>query len=155
MELFWVAKWLHILGACVLFGTGMGIAFFLWTAHRSGGAAEVAHVATWVVRADWLFTLTSGVLQPISGSALIVLGGHDPWSAWLLAAYALYALALACWVPVVWIQLRVRDLAVAAAASGTPLPPRYTTLMRWWFALGWPAFAALLAVFALMIVRPQ
>ncbi|MBL8700978.1 MAG: DUF2269 domain-containing protein [Alphaproteobacteria bacterium] len=154
MSVLWFVKWLHVIGACVLFGTGVGIAFFLWTAHLSRQVAVIAHVATWVVRADWLFTLTSGVLQPITGAALIVLGGHDPGSAWLLAAYGLYGLALVCWLPVVWIQLRVRDLAVAAAATGAPLPPRYAVLMRWWFALGWPAFGALLAVFALMIVRP-
>jgi uncharacterized membrane protein len=148
-------KWVHVLSATVLFGTGVGTAFQMWMAHRSRNVAAVATVARHVVVADWLFTLPAAVLQPLSGLMLAHAIGFSPHEPWLNVSYALYAIAAACWIPVVAIQIRVRDLATVAALSGTPLPHRYHALMAWWFWLGWPAFLSLLAIFALMIAKPQ
>lgn len=149
----WV-KWLHIMGATLLFGTGLGTAFHLWMAHRSDDPAAIAVVTRSSVLADWLFTATAAVLQPATGALLIVLGGHDWTEPWLLAAYALYILVGACWLPVVWIQIELRRLAGTAVSQAQPLPPRYHRLMRVWFALGWPAFLAMLAIFLLMVFKP-
>ncbi len=148
-------KWLHILSSTVLFGTGIGTAFQMWFAHRRGEPAAIAVVARNVVLADWLFTLPSGVVQPVTGVMLAVQTGIDPMASWLVATYALYALAFVCWVPVVVLQMRVRDIAVKSAASGTGLPPDYDQVMRLWFALGWPAFGALIIVFLLMVAKPD
>jgi len=144
----------HIVGAAVLLGTGIGIAFFMWMANRSGSAATIAQTARTVVIADTLFTATAVVVQPISGAALAWMTGYSLLEPWILAALVLYGLVGACWLPVVWIQLQLRDLAATAAASGTPLPARYQQLFRIWFALGWPAFAGVLAIFVLMVWRP-
>ncbi len=114
----------------------------------------IAEVARNVVLIDWLFTASSGVVQPLSGLALVHLSGIDPLAPWLVVSYGLYALAAACWFPVVRIQLRVRDIATAAVAEGTALPPDYERDMRTWFWLGWPAFLSLLGVFVLMVMRP-
>ncbi|MBL8671198.1 MAG: DUF2269 domain-containing protein [Alphaproteobacteria bacterium] len=154
-ELYLPLKWLHVLSATVLFGTGLGTAFYMWSAHRTGDPRTIAAVGRMVVRADWIFTGTSGVLQPATGAALIWILGL-PWDMpWLLVAYGLYALAFACWAPVVRLQIRAQRLAAAAAASGTPLPTAYHVTMRYWFILGWPAFLALLCVFWLMLAKPD
>jgi uncharacterized membrane protein len=152
-EAYFIAKWVHILSSTVLFGTGMGTAFFFWSAHLRGEISGIAAVASIVVRADWLFTLTSGLVQPLSGIALIMLAGHDPWAPWLLLTYALYAIALICWLPVVWLQIKLRDFAIAAQASCQPLPEKYNRYARLWFILGWPAFVGLMLVFWLMVTK--
>lgn len=147
-------KWLHLVSAAVLFGTGLGTALHMWLAHLSGDLRAIAVVARNVVRADWWFTAPSAVAQPLSGLALVHLAGYDPFESWLVAAYALYAVAAICWLVVVRLQIEARDLAVAAACDGTALPPAYHRAMRAWFALGWPAFVALLATFWLMVAKP-
>ena len=148
-------KWLHVLSATILFGTGIGTAFQMWFAHRRGEPAAIAVVARNVVLADWLFTLPAGLVQPATGVAMVLQAGFDPFASWLLATYFLYLLAFACWVPVVVLQIRVRDLATAAASAGSALPAEYHGAMRLWFALGWPAFLALLVVFLLMVAKPD
>ena len=148
-------KLVHVLSGAVLFGTGLGTAFHMWLAHRSGDVRPIAAAARSTVLADWLFTAPAVLLQPATGLLLAGLAGIDLTSRWLLAVYALYAVAGACWLPVVWLQLRVRALAVAAVAAGGPLPPAYHRCMRAWFWLGWPAFAAVLAIYALMVARPE
>lgn len=148
-------KWLHILSSAVLFGTGLGTAFQMWFAHRRGDVRGIVLVARNVVLADWLFTLPAGVLQPLTGVALALQSGVDLGASWLVATYLLYVLALVCWVPVVVLQIRARDLAVQALATGGTLPPEYHNAMRRWFALGWPAFSALIAIYLLMIARPD
>jgi len=155
IEAYLWLKLLHIISATVLFGTGLGTAFQMWTAHLTGDAHAIAAVARNVVLADFLFTTPAVIVQPLSGVALLWLAGIDPLSSWLVAAYALYALAGACWLPVVWLQIRVRDLAGKAAAMETPLPASYHRCMRLWFALGWPAFAAVIAMFWLMVEKPE
>lgn len=154
MEYIEWLRWAHVLGACVLIGTGAGIAFFMLMAHRTRDAAVIAHVAGTVVIADFLFTATAVIVQPITGVLLANAFGWPLTSKWILWSVGLYLFIGACWLPVVWMQKQMRDLARIAAESGEPLPPRYFALYRWWFALGWPAFGAIVVIVALMIVRP-
>lgn len=153
-DAFIVLKVLHLVGAAVLLGSGAAIAFFMFMANRGGSVAVIAGVARLVVLADWVFTASAVVAQPVTGILLALAAGYDLASGWILASVALYLLAGACWLPVVRIQMRMRDLAVRAAEAGAALPPEYGRLARIWFALGWPAFAAVLAIFALMVARP-
>jgi uncharacterized membrane protein len=151
---FWL-KTLHVLSATVLFGTGLGTAFQMWRAHLGGDVRTIANVSGSVVVADWLFTLPSAIVQPVSGAVLAEMAGFEPMTSWLVVAYFLYGLAAACWFYVVWLQMQVRDIARAAAAQGQPLPEQYHRLMRMWFALGWPAFLALVVVIWLMVTKPE
>ena len=152
MEWMHFLRWAHIIGATVLLGTGAGIAFFMVMAHRTRDARLIAHTASIVVIADWLFTASAVVIQPLSGIALAHLAGWPLTAPWLLASYGLYGFIGACWLPVVWIQYRVRDRLVAE--EGEAAPPEVHRLMRIWFVLGWPAFAALIGIFVLMITKP-
>lgn len=147
-------KYLHIIGASVLLGTGAGIAFFMLLAHRSGDKAVIAGVTRIVVIADFLFTATAVVAQPLTGLALAWHLGYGLGEHWIVLSLLLYLLTGAFWLPVVWMQMRMRDLAVAALREGQALPPRYFRLFRTWFAFGFPAFAAVLGIFWLMIARP-
>ncbi len=154
-DLYLTLKLVHILGAAVLFGTGLGIAFFMLMAHRTSDAAMIVSTARTVVIADALFTASAVVIQPITGAAMAWLAGFslDHW--WIVATIVLYVFVGLCWLPVVWIQMRLRDLAADAARNGTPLPERYHALFRIWFWLGWPAFAGVIAIFVLMIWKPM
>jgi len=145
---------LHVLGACVLIGTGAGIAFFMLMAHRTGDAARIAHTATVVVVADMLFTATAAIAQPVTGYILARGLGWSLTEGWIALSLALYVFIGALWLPVVAIQARMRDEAIASARAGAPLTARYQRLYRIWFACGVPAFAAILALLSLMIVRP-
>jgi uncharacterized membrane protein len=147
-------KTVHILSGAVLFGTGLGIAFFMLVAHRTREPRTVAAVASMVVLADLVFTATAVVIQPLTGAWLARLEGFRLAEPWLLASYGLYLLVGACWLPVVWIQLRMKRLAEAAALAGEPLPEAYASLFRVWFILGWPAFAGVIAIYALMVAKP-
>ena len=149
----WV-KWLHILSATVLFGTGIGTAFHMFATHRRGDVRAVAAMTRNTVLADWLFIATSGIVQPATGFLMIHMAGYDPFESWLVLSYALFILAGACWLKVVQLQYRMRDLAAAAAARNESLPPDYEKAMKLWFILGWPAFLSLIVVFALMVMRP-
>jgi uncharacterized membrane protein len=153
-DLYLTLKLIHILGAAVLFGTGLGIAFFMFMAHRTRDAAAIAATARIVVIADALFTATAVVVQPITGAGMALLVGFSLFHWWIVATIALYVLVGLCWLPVVWIQIQLRNLAAAAARDGAPLPGRYHKLFRIWFWLGWPAFAGVIAIFALMIWKP-
>ena len=155
MLVFFAIKYIHLIGAAVLLGTGAGIGFFLLLAHRTGDAATIAGVARIVVIADFVFTATAVVLQPITGMALGYLDGYSLSEGWIVLSVALYLVAGAFWLPVVWMQRRMRDLAAVAAARQEPLPLRYYRLYRIWFAFGFPAFAAVLAIFWLMLTRPD
>lgn len=149
-----VAKWLHVLSATLLFGAGVGSALHLLLASLSGRSVAAAVVARQVVWADWLFTATTVVFQPLSGWYLLQVL-QLPWSTpWVRDATVLYALAVACWLPVVVLQMRMRGLAEAAAAAGAPLPPAYRRCLLAWVALGVPAFVAFVVVFWLMVAKP-
>jgi uncharacterized membrane protein len=155
IDTFLLIKWVHIVSSTILFGTGLGTAVHMVLAHRSKDVRAIAVVARNVVNVDWCCTLPSGIVQPLSGAALIVLGGHDAASGWLLAAYALYAIAAVCWIVVVVLQRRMaHDAAAAARAGMAVLPDRYDRDFRLWFILGWPAFFGLIAVFTLMVFKP-
>jgi len=144
----------HILGACILIGTGTGIAFFMLMAQLDRDPAFIAKTAGVVVIADTIFTATAAIAQPVTGYFLARALGWPLLDGWHLAALLLYALIGLCWLPVVWIQIRMRDLARTAVQTGTPLPPAYHRLARIWITLGIPAFAAILAVLWLMITKP-
>ncbi len=146
-------RWLHVIGATVLLGTGAGIAFFMVMAHRTRDAALVAHVAGTVVIADAVFTATAVVAQPLTGALLAWELGWSLSEPWILLSLGLYAIAGVFWLPVVVIQIRMRDLARAAQAAGQRLPATYDRLYRLWFACGFPAFGAVLAIIWLMLAR--
>lgn len=147
-------KIIHILSGAVLFGTGAGIAFFMLRAHMTRNVATMAAVGSIVVLADFVFTATAVVVQPISGLGLIHLQGYSLTEPWLLAAYGLYVLIGICWLPVVWIQMELAKMAKRAQAESEPLPPRYFSLFRIWFILGWPAFAGVIGIYWLMVAKP-
>ena len=153
MDPLWI-KYAHIIGATLLFGTGLGTAFHMWMTHVSGDVRAIAVVARNTVLADWLFTAPAVVLQPITGLLLVNAYGYALGDAWILASIGLYLLTGVCWLPVVGLQIRARRLAEASAARGEPLPQAYYRTMRLWFLLGWPAFIAVLAIFHLMLFRP-
>ncbi|AVR94524.1 DUF2269 family protein [Pseudoduganella armeniaca] len=150
-----IVKWLHILSSTFLFGTGIGSAWYLLFAVISRNVAAIAVVTRIVVIADWLFTGTTMIAQPATGFYLIHLAGYPLHSAWIMHSIALFVLAALCWFPVVWLQMRLRDLSAAAASAGTPLPPAFWRYFKWWIALGIPAFFAFLGVFYLMVAKPM
>jgi len=149
-----VVKWLHVLSSTLLFGTGLGSAYFMFFTSLSGEARSVARVIGLVVIADWVFTLTTIVLQPVTGLLLAHIAQIPLASRWIVWSTVLYFVAGACWIPVVVIQIRMHRLAKAAAANDAPLPDAYRRLFRWWTALGIPAFFALVIVFYLMVAKP-
>jgi uncharacterized membrane protein len=141
------------LSATVLFGTGLGIAFFFWSARRGDDQARL-FAARATVRADFIFTLPAVILQPITGAALIAKGGFDAGQAWLVASYALYVVAGVCWVPVVWLQIRMKRMLEAKVAGRQFDESAFERLRRVWFLLGCPAFLGLIVVFWLMVTKP-
>jgi len=147
-------KYAHVLGSALLFGTGLGIAFFLFSAVRTNNVAGIAHTTKTVVVADYIFTLTAALLQPITGGLLVWQGGYDFFDLWVMASLGLYVFIGVCWVPVVFMQIEMRDLAKRADLQNQPLPERFFTLYQRWFFLGWPAFIAILLIFWLMISKP-
>ena len=151
---FELLKTVHILSAALLFGTGLGIAFFFWMGGRSGSDEAALFAARATVIADTIFTATAVVLQPVSGALLLWIAGYDPFEKWILLSAALYLVAGACWLPVVVIQLRIRDLLAAKVAGGPFDEARYLRLRRTWFRLGWPAFIAVVLIVWLMVARP-
>lgn len=146
-------KTLHILSMVLLFGTGLGSAFYKWMADRSGVLAHIAVTNRHVVLADWWFTTPTVIFQPLSGLWMVHLLGLPVSTPWVATSLGLYALAGACWLPVVWLQIRMRDLAAGALTAGTPLPPAYWRMARHWFWLGVPAFGAMVLVVALMVFK--
>jgi uncharacterized membrane protein len=153
--LYFILKYFHIVGAAVLLGTGAGIAFFMLVAHLGGKPPVIAAVARIVVIADFIFTATAVVVQPITGSLLVWHVGYSFWDGWIIWSIMLYVLTGALWLPVVWMQMRLRDLAAKATAEGMPLPNEYHRIFWLWFAFGIPAFGAVAAILWLMIAKPQ
>jgi uncharacterized membrane protein len=155
MTLYLLVETLHVVGAAVLFGTGAGIAFFMLMAHRSGDAYVIAHTAGVVVVADTLFTATAVILQPVTGAWLAHTAGFPLAHSWLGLSLILYVVAGLFWLPVVWMQLRMRDLARIAARDGATLPAEYHRLWTLWFAFGFPAFFSVLVIIWLMVSKPD
>jgi len=154
VDAYLLLKTVHILSATILFGTGLGIAFFFLMGLRGGDPAGAYFAARTTAVADMLFTLTAGIVQPLTGFGLIRMSGIDPSSRWLTWTYAIYLLALACWMPVVWLQLRMRDMLGAKVRGDIVNESRLRRYFRVWFVLGWPAFGGLVAVFWLMVAKP-
>jgi uncharacterized membrane protein len=154
MDAYTLLKVAHVLGATVLLGTGAGIAFFMLMAHRARDPAIIAHTAGIVVLADTVFTASAVILQPITGAALAHMAGYSLLSGWIGLSLVLYVVTGLCWLPVVWIQMRLRDMAVHSVATGEPLPERYFRMFRLWFVLGFPAFTAVLTIVWLMVAKP-
>lgn len=153
IDAYLVIKTLHIISATVLFGTGLGIAFFFWSSRQSNDHARLFAARTTVL-ADFLFTLPAVILQPLTGVWLILNGGFDPRAYWILISLGLYALAGLCWIPVVWLQIRMKRMLEASVAGREFDERAYGRLKRIWFLLGWPAFVALVAVLWLMVSKP-
>lgn len=149
-----VVKWLHILSSTLLFGTGLGSAFYMFFASRTRDAHVVAVVTRHVVIADWVFTTPTVILQPLTGLWLMHIAGFPLSTPWIVASFGLYLLAGAAWLPVVWLQIRMRDMAGAAARDGRDLPAQYWSYLKAWVALGVVAFLALVVVFYLMVAKP-
>jgi uncharacterized membrane protein len=149
-----VVKWLHILSSTLLFGTGLGSAYYMYFASRTRDPRTIAQVVRLVVIADWAFTTPTIILQPATGLWLVHLAGYPLSSRWLVLSMALYLLAGVAWLPVVWMQIRMRDLAIGAAATGAPLPPAYERMLRAWVLLGIVAFVSLVVVYWLMVSKP-
>ena len=150
-----ILRWAHVIGAAVLLGTGAGIAFFMLMAHRTRDARLIAHVSRTVVIADWIFTASAVVIQPITGLWLAHLVGWPISEGWVVASLSLYVMVGVFWLPVVWIQHRLHSIAQADADTGDALPAGYFRLFRIWFACGFPAFAGVLAILWLMVARPS
>jgi len=149
-----LVKWLHILSSTLLFGTGLGSAFYMFFTSRTRDAHAIAVVVRHVVIADWLFTTPTIILQPLTGLYLMHLTGLPLTTPWILWSVVLYLVAGAAWLPVVWMQIKMRDMAAAAANCRGPLPQKYWQFLRIWVALGVIAFAALVVVFYLMVTKP-
>ena len=155
MTTYFFLKYLHVLGAIVILGTGGGIAFFMLMAHRTRDAAFIAQTASVVVIADALFTATAVIAQPITGGLLMWVEGMSTVEPWLFGALALYVVAGLFWVPVVFMQIEMRDLARHAVRENTPLPPRYFALYGRWFTFGFPGFGSVALILLLMIAKPN
>lgn len=154
MDAYTILKLVHILGASILFGTGIGIAFFMFRANLTGDPATIASTASNVVLADYLFTLSAVILQPITGALLVYQAGYQFNESWIQLSLGLYVLIGFCWLPVVYLQTKLRNYAQLAAASNTDLSLEYYKAMRLWFWLGWPAFTGVFVIFWLMIRKP-
>jgi uncharacterized membrane protein len=151
---YFALKAIHIVSAAVLFGAGLGIAFFKWITDRTGNTTAIRVTSEKVVLADWLFTLPAILVQALTGFALARLLGYPLLHGWLAWSIALFCLAGVCWIPVLWLQVRMRDLARAAECDDAPLGAKYRTYARLWFWLGVPAFTAVVLLFWIMVAKP-
>ncbi len=148
-------KWIHILSSTLLFGTGIGSAFYMLVTTLTRDVRATAVVVRYVVIADWLFTTPAIIVQPATGFWMLHLAGIPLTSRWVLGSVILYFVACACWLPVVWMQMKMRDMAVAAVQAAQPeLPAQYWRYFSFWILLGIPAFLSLLLVFWLMVAKP-
>jgi uncharacterized membrane protein len=154
MNTYLILKWLHILSSVLLVGTGFGSAFYLYFIHRTLNTQAIAEVSRLVVKADFWFTTPTIIIQPLTGYAMLSMSGYPLTQNWLLWTYAFYVFAGLCWLPVVWLQLRMAEMAKLAATNNTALPSHYWQYTQYWEWLGYPAFIAMLAVYGLMVFKP-
>jgi len=155
MNTYLVLKWLHIVSSVLMVGTGLGSAFYMFFTNRSGSVPAQAVVSRLVVRADWWFTTPTVILQPVTGFALAHMAGWPLSTPWLALSLGLFVIAGLCWLPVVWLQIRMAALAAEAHRDAAPLSSLYTRYQLYWELLGYPAFVAMAAVFWLMVNKPQ
>jgi len=147
-------KLLHILSSVLMVGTGFGSAFYMFMANRSNNLHAQLIVSRLVVKADWWFTTPAVIIQPASGLAMLYLAGWPIDAPWLLWTYGLYGVAALCWLPVIWLQIQMRNMAAAAHQSATPLPSLFWRYAKYWEALGYPAFIAMMFIYWLMVAKP-
>lgn len=148
-------KMIHVLSSTLLFGTGLGSAFYLLRAHLTHNASAIAFATRNVVFADWAFTTPSVIIQPLTGFAMAYMVGFPLTSIWISVSLALYLVIGICWLPVVWLQIQMRDMAELAVQNNTVLSDRYHRYFRLWFWLGWPAFISTVIIFQLMVFKPS
>jgi len=154
MNTYLLLKLLHILNATVLFGTGIGIAFFKFSTDRSGNVKAIRVVSERIVLADFIFTTPAVILQPVTGFFLVYIAGFSITTGWVKYAFFLYTVAGCCWLPVLFLQIRMRNIARIIDNQNAQLPAQYWKYARIWFWLGVPAFSALMAVYWLMVFKP-
>lgn len=154
MNTYLTVKWLHIISSMLLVGTGFGSAFYLYFINRTRNVQAIAAVSQLVVRADFWFTTPAAIIQPVTGIVLASIAGYSLTQTWLVWTYILYALAGACWLPVVWLQIRMAKMATLALNHEEPLSAQYWQYARYWEWLGYPAFLSMLAVYMLMVFKP-
>lgn len=152
--LYFYLKFIHVLSSTILFGTGIGTASVMIYGHRTKNPIVIAAISKYVVFADWIFTGTSGILQPLTGFAMVYLAGFSWTSFWILGSIIGYVVAACCWFPVVCLQIKMRDLVIETVKNNTTLPEKYHRYFLYWFILGWPAFLSLVGVFYLMTNKP-
>jgi uncharacterized membrane protein len=155
MNSYLLVKWIHILSSVVLVGTGFGSAFYMFFANRSKVLAAQSVVARLVVRADCWFTAPAVLIQPATGLLMAYWAGFPLSTPWLATSVVLYIFAGACWLPVVWLQIRMAAMAHNAVQHQTELDPAYWCYARRWEMLGYPAFVAMVIVFYLMVAKPN
>ncbi|MBM2830914.1 MAG: hypothetical protein HW411_1704 [Gammaproteobacteria bacterium] len=153
LDSYLILKLVHILCAVVVAGTGVGIAFFMFMVNRTRNIEAIAVTTRHVVLADWLFTLPAVILQFITGLLLMLKLGYSFTSTWFLMVLTLFIFIGICWIPVLFIQVRLRELAALSVNTGI-LDAGFTQLMKLWTRLGIPAFSAILIIFWLMVVKP-
>lgn len=147
-------KWIHIISSTILFGTGIGSAFYMFMANRRRDVASIYFATRHVVIADWVFTTPAIIIQILTGIGLVHLVGYSLADKWIIWGVVLYLFAGVCWLPVVWMQIKMRDMAKESLESGRPLPEHYWKMDRWWIILGSLAFPAIVVVFWLMVAKP-
>ena len=155
MELYLIVKTLHIISSTILFGTGIGIAFFMYRSLFTDKLEEKLYAASNTVLADKLFSFPAVIVQPLTGFWLIAESGFSWNEYWLLTTYVIYIIAAACWIPVVWIQIQLKEMLTESINNKNELPARYHKLFKIWLTLGWPAFMGLVFVFYLMVTKPS
>jgi uncharacterized membrane protein len=154
MTTYLILKWMHIMSSVLLVGTGFGSAFYLYFIHRTSDPRAIAEVIRLVVRADLWFTTPAVIMQPLTGFAMLSIGGYSITQTWLLCTFALYVLAGACWLPVVWLQVQMAGMAASSVRNNVQLPALYWQYARYWEWLGYPAFVAMLVIYGLMVFKP-
>lgn len=152
--IYFFLKYIHIISSTLLFGTGLGSAFYMWRANQSNNLEAMLFAAKNVVIADWIFTTPAVIIQPITGLWMTWILHYPLTLSWILWSLGLYVLTGVCWLPVVWLQIKMHQMLKTAAIKKTELPRRYHTYKKIWFILGWPAFIAVLAIFYLMVFKP-
>lgn len=152
--LYLYLKLIHIISSTILFGTGLGTACVMVFAHRTRDVKIIANTSQYVVFADWIFTTSSGIVQPVTGFWMVYLSGYSWSSLWIWGAIVGYLIAAFCWFPVVYLQIKMRDFSVKAMRNKSQLSPLYFRYYKYWFCLGWPAFISLIVVFYLMTFKP-
>jgi uncharacterized membrane protein len=147
-------KFIHVISSTILFGTGVGTACVMLYAYHTRDIHFITATTRYIVLADWVFTATSGIVQPLTGFWMVYLAHYLWTSFWIMGSIIGYLIAAFCWFPVVYLQIKLRDFAEQTQKTKTALPSIYFRYFKYWFCLGWPAFISLLVVFYLMTNKP-